>query len=246
MTDQPAPDPRPVDALDPAAERAARQCRVLAELAEIGLRLAMTLERQAAAQNQIQDVAEQAGVTEVVGGSVTIPFRGDRSRAYARLTRAIRLTQMLENRIAEGESFRLVQVAETRAKTARAARAAAESAWTEARNDAVLQVVERTLEADGQDDETILERLGETREKLCDEEDFDITELPVGLVIARICAEFGVEPDWSLWADEAWAVEEAQDKPRGSPYARGGFGGKPPDSSEDADTDLAEPTGGAP
>jgi len=246
MTDTPDPSLDPSDTLDPAAERAARHGRILAELAEIGLDLARTLRRQAEAQDQLQDVAERAGVAEVVGGSVTVEFRGDLGRTYDRLSRAIRLTLHLETRVAEGEVARRAQAALARAKTARAERAAAVSAWTKAREATVLRVVEKTLEADGLDDEAIVERLTEARENLNEFTEFDVSELPVGLVIARICKEIGAKPDWAVWANEAWAIEEAQDRPRGSPYARGGFGGDGADDPPGADTDLAEAAGGSP
>ena len=212
MTAALAPDSASQDALDPAAERAERQCRMLVELAQIGVRLALTLERQAAAA---------ADAAEAGGAPVAAPFGGDLGLVFDRLTRAVRLTLMLETRIAEGEVGRQAQVAEARAKAAQAAQRAAIDAWEEAQVEAVVAVVEKTLDADGQDDETIVARLRETREYLeSGDEDYDILEHPLSRVIAVICEEFGVKPDWSLWTDTDWAIEEAQDRPRGSPYAR--------------------------
>ena len=241
MTAADTPPLEPQTALDPAAERVARQCRILAELAEIGLRLALSLERQAAAQTPPNDGAD-ADVP-----SPAEPFRGDLGRTFDRLTRSIRLTQMLENRIADGEVARLATAAQVRAKAAKAAQDAAADAWAEAQTAAVLQVVEQTLEADGQDDEIIIERLRETREYLeSGDEDFDIVELPTGLVIAHICKEFGVTPDWSLWADTDWAIEEARDGMRGSPFVRRGFGGGGSAGPPGAEAELAEPVSGSP
>jgi hypothetical protein len=31
----------------------------------------------------------------------------------------------------------------------------------------------------------------------------------VSELVARICKDLGVSVDWSLWEDEAWAIEEA-------------------------------------
>jgi hypothetical protein len=41
---------------------------------------------------------------------------------------------------------------------------------------------------------------------------------PASAVIAQVCAELGLTPDWRLWAKEAWALEEADTLP-GSPFA---------------------------
>ena len=97
-TDTPILEPE--TAIDAAAERAARQCRILGELAEIGVRLALILERQAEAQTPPQtDVAETARAAEPAAE----PFRGDLGLAFDRLTRAVRLTLMLQTRIEDGE-----------------------------------------------------------------------------------------------------------------------------------------------
>ena len=65
------------------------------------------------------------------------------------------------------------------------------------------------------------ERLGEAlTERLEDPRDIeDFEDLPASALIARICADLGIEPDWSLWEDEDWAVQETQDRVRGSPFA---------------------------
>ncbi len=234
MTDPAAPISEPDDAVDPRLDATAGQVAVLGELAEIGLRLAGALERLALAQVAAAEMALAAG--EAGAPAVPAP-RVDLGLSFDRLSRAIRLTLMLETRIAEGEV----------ARGAQAAREAEHAAWTEAQAEAVLEVVEKTLEADGQDDETIIERLRETRDYLeSGDDDYDVLEHPLSRVIALICEEFGVEPDWSLWTDTDWAIEEAQDRPRGSPYARRGFGSNGADGPQDEDRDLAEPAGGSP
>jgi hypothetical protein len=67
--------------------------------------------------------------------------------------------------------------------------------------------------------------------------------LPIGASVARLCAELGLTPDWSLWEDEDWAIEEAETDAPGSPYGRSwtedlGRGAK--DEPGDARRDLAE------
>ena len=244
-----APDAATHDpVMDRAAERVARHCRILAELAEIGLRLTQALERRAAGPDPVSDAgAETASAADDAAGPVAAPVRGDRGLSFDRLTRAIRLTLMLETRIDEGEVARQAQAAQVRAKAAKAAQDATADAWAERQTAGVLEVVEQTLEADGQDDEIIIERLRETREYLeSGDEDFDIVELPTGLVIAHICKAFGLEPDWSLWAEADWAIEEAQDGMRGSPFVRRGFGGGGSAAPPGAEAELAAPVSGSP
>ena len=45
---------------------------------------------------------------------------------------------------------------------------------------------------------------------------------PIGAIVAEICETLGVEPDWSLWQDQDWAIREAKTSAPGSPYARPG------------------------
>ena len=236
------PSPASEDALEPAAELVEWQMDILGELAEIGVRLARDLGREAAARAAAAEAA-------LAAGEAAPPPRGrDLQLAFDRLTRSIRLTLILQTQVFQGEVVRLAQEAEARAQRARAAQEAADAAWIADRERVVLEAVERTLEADGQDHETIDDRLYEARQMFETDEDYDYGQLPIGVVIARLCKDFGVEPDWSVWADQDWAVEEAQDRPRGSPYARAPFSRAeadgPPDV--DADADLSEPAGGSP
>jgi hypothetical protein len=67
----------------------------------------------------------------------------------------------------------------------------------------------------------------------------DLAEIGMDLArtVQRQAHERAVTPDWSLWEDEDWAIEEAAAQPRGSPYATrdpdpgsGDPGGDPPDT----------------
>ncbi len=60
-------------------------------------------------------------------------------------------------------------------------------------------------------------------ERLEDPDDeADFARRPIGELVARICQDLGVTPDWSLWEAEDWALGEAEAKLPGSPYARPG------------------------
>jgi hypothetical protein len=38
-------------------------------------------------------------------------------------------------------------------------------------------------------------------------------------MLARVCADIGVTPDWDLWKNTAWAAAEWRGAVEGSPYA---------------------------
>ena len=90
----------------------------------------------------------------------------------------------------------------------------------------IVPVVEQAIEAaqdprsDGSDTERRLDHL---YERLQDEDEIvSFGTLPIGASVARLCKALGLTPDWSLWENEDWAIEEAQTDEPGSPYASGG------------------------
>jgi hypothetical protein len=84
----------------------------------------------------------------------------------------------------------------------------------------VQEIVTEAIEA-GESDEAETERLHEALfERLEDPDDeADFADRPVGELVARICHDLELTPDWSLWEAEDWAIEEAEAKMPGSPYA---------------------------
>lgn len=77
------------------------------------------------------------------------------------------------------------------------------------RKNAVRHIVEQAIEneTDGTDREDLLYDLHERFEH---EDDLGFADRPIAEQVARICRDLGVTPDWSLWADEDWAIEGAQ------------------------------------
>ena len=61
--------------------------------------------------------------------------------------------------------------------------------------------------------ESLSERLSE---RLDDEGDWRAT-LSTG-IIAKLCEELGLDPDWTRWENEIRAIEESQSHIPGSPY----------------------------
>ena len=211
-TDPANPDPSldgPYGCSDAAAaERAERRLAVLAvlaELAEIGMEITRALRER---------VAEQAGDDE---------SKGDPGLAFSRIARAVRQTLALdakldqERQVARG--LALANLAEAQAKVERAA--AHERLRGLIRKSVVRSAVEQAIDdqADGDDVEWLVT---DFRERLDDEDEYDALDFndrPIGEMVAQICRDLGLTIDLSLWEDEEWAIEEAEGRTLGSPYA---------------------------
>ncbi len=260
MTAQPHPSQFELE-LDPEANpeaRAARRIAVAHRLVEMGLEVAEAVQRRALAQLADAAAGEDADDGEGAKGRRTDPVA-----AVERVARTVRLSLALAARLDSDEPVRRARVrsdaaaerdveAEAR-KRAREAEQAAERARERLREDKVLEVLEATLKASGLDGGEVCERVVEIEDRMAEalserEWEYDYLRRPVGAVIARLCEDYDLEPDWSLWAGEAWAIEEAATNAEGSPYAEGGVAWVVRDSGEppDADTDCEEPAGGSP
>jgi len=245
---------------DPEANpeaRAARRIAVAHRLVEMGLELAEAAQRLALARMERQIAAAEAG--EVEAAETPASRRSDPVADAERMARMVRLSLALAARLDGDEPARRAR-ARAEAKDRReaekdaqwqaiGARESARIDEMERREDIIAEVMTGALTADGADRETIDERIHEAFERLSEGEwEYDLLDRPVGALAAQLCRDIGLEPDWSVWADTDWAVEEAATNAPGSPYARGGVGGDGSDRPPDADdsTDLAEPAGGSP
>ena len=169
---------------------------MLRELAELGMQLARAVAAQALAEAQ--------------GEAATEPGRADPGLSFSRVARAVRLTLALEARTREGV----------------VARAAPETggfdyeAAAERVRDKIGRVLRHGCETDAQeliDDLALGDRdqaealMAEFRERLEDDETIVRGDTPTGEVIAAICRDLGIKPDWSRWPKrEAWVVEAAR------------------------------------
>jgi hypothetical protein len=159
-----------------------RQLQVLGELAEIGLELARAVEAQA---KQPEADVEAAVL------------------AYSRVARAVRQTVMLQSRL-----IRELQ-AEERGEADQAEAARARRAEVKAR---VSRILRRAIEAERDEPESDrperIERLkAEAAERLEDYFD-ELLERPVAEIIADICGDLGLSPDWRGLADDIAAAED--------------------------------------
>ena len=217
------------EAPDPAIARAERRLRLLEELSEIGMELARDLRRDvraaieaaepAPAETSADDVAELA---EAPASSAT--GSRDPSVAFARISRAIRLTLALEARTDEQlRALRAGVAAECEARRVAARNRAAVEA--EARNkdhrDTVERLVLEAAEREVEDDASlgvVMEALEERLEE--DDAYWDLDQMPLREAVERLCADLELTPDWSQWDGEGWPPKPPFSRSRFSPWAR--------------------------
>jgi hypothetical protein len=181
-----------------------RHLGILTELTDLCMGLARVTQAKAVAQAVAPEEPAKAG-------------KADPVLAFTRVARAVRQTIALEAQLAEDHRTR-----GEKTETARKQRAAAARDEHRANQlDKVERVVEATLDAKAGKDWRERERLeDEFRERLKDFDDYaHCGKRPIGEIIARICRDLGVTPDWARWVDAAWAGDEMATKPPGSPYA---------------------------
>ena len=188
-----------IDAPDPPEERHARDVRMLEALAEVGMDLARELRTR---------------LLERTEGE------GELALAFTRVARAVRQTVALKHRLIGDRETRAAK-----AEAERMERPGVDLGWVlgkqtpgAVRKDTVRNGVENAIE-DEFDAADAEELLDEVYERLDAYDEAEFVDRPIGEMMARICKDLGVTPDWSLFEDEDWAVEEARTQVAGSPYA---------------------------
>jgi hypothetical protein len=209
----PAPqDPAPPaadEAPDPSILRAERRLRLLEELTEIGMELARALRPEAEAREEPSDDKARA--------------KGrDPADAFARLSRAVRLTLALEARTDEELRDLKSGVSrvseEARAEAAERAEIAARRD-REDRPDRIRELVTSIAEAEIEDFdelETLCEAL---EERLAEDEAYIFCgERPLRETVERLCKDLMLTPDPSRWAGEEWIDDDPTSRSRFSPF----------------------------
>ena len=209
---------------DPDAERTEQLLRALARLTELGMVLAERL----VAQATVDDVAPTDA--------------GEVSTAFAKVARGMRMTVMLETRLLKARRLRrdgLEAAHEAKLAAMREARWAeereAENERIETQQKAIDEAVKDIIRAErpeGYERERLFDRLGRVwvkdlgaYEKLVRSggqslyDEMGGEDALVSKQIAAFCEALGLTPDWDLWKDSDWAIEEAEDEAEGSPYA---------------------------
>jgi hypothetical protein len=219
---------------DPDGERTETMLCKLARLSEICMELAEIVGHQATAQRDLQDVAQRAGVKEVIEETIVLEVRSDFGAIIAKIARAVRVTIMLEDKLMKERRLRLSgleEQREVRRKAAEETDAQARKRGFRIRRNTVDVAVRETIRLEQPDRES-REPLFEALEELWEDEEYQGLDRwdawSIGETIAAFCKELGVKPDWDRWKDDDWAVEEARANTPGSPYAA--TTGPPPNS----------------
>ncbi|HLZ84205.1 MAG TPA: hypothetical protein VKQ54_11615 [Caulobacteraceae bacterium] len=227
----PAPvDPEAVDgadAPDPSVALAEEHLRFLAELRQAGMTMVRILtERTEIDLQSAKMLLAKSADPEAAGreGPPGPPPLRDPAGDLARLSRCLRLTVVLEGRIAkrlQGLRAGLAREREARREDA-ASRAGAER---EARHQAAREkvedlVTEAILAGDGDEAEAL--ELAEALDERLEDDDayMNLEDRPLREVIAQMCADLCIEVDWSRWTGEGWTPPAFPFRPKFSPFNR--------------------------
>jgi hypothetical protein len=204
-----APVPPPDSAAPPDPKVWARPLHerhidLLGDLAEEAREVARTLARRVAAVD----------ADDGVSGADAVAMLEGLGRAHGRAGRAVRLTIMLRDRLIKD----LIAFDERREQVA---------AWdrrdrTRDRKALAGGIIERVIGRERDDAKDVERLVWETSERL-DREDLygPLLARPVSELVAMICRDIGLDPDWSRLAGEAWALEEMGGGDAGWPLAAG-------------------------
>jgi hypothetical protein len=181
-----------------------RQVELLEMLAETGVQFAQAIASRA--------IADQAALSSEALAT--------ESMAFSRAARAVRMTALLQSRlIQEMDDARrraAFQTTDEREAAEEAERRRDPAYHHKARVEAIVGRVARAQFGDGDD----LDRIAaETAERLDDDDIYgDVLTRPVGELVALICRDLGLEPDWARLGQEAWAKIEIEQDLAGSPF----------------------------
>ncbi|HVY33958.1 MAG TPA: hypothetical protein VG960_06010 [Caulobacteraceae bacterium] len=200
---QTPPQPTTTNAPAPDLARALleRQLWVLGQLAEGGLEIARAIERRATSDESPDAVLDAAPM------------------AYARVSRAVRMTILLQSKL-------IADLQTLEVKGAQAAANANSLLGTQRvglecdQKDRIGRIIARIAGADGADEDEV-ERLAEEAAERLDQDDLygDVLTRPVSELVAQICKDLGLEPNWPQLAEEAWAKADLNTGVAAAPLA---------------------------
>jgi hypothetical protein len=175
-----------------AAPSHERRLRMLDRLAEVGLEITLAIERRVKDAPPVQPLAELNAA----------------AMAYARGARAVRLAVLLQEQLGQGG-----EDPEEAARQAEAERRKAQVRRT-------VRIVERVARVHCRKKPDMAASYAyEAKDRLDDDDIYGlVASRPVGELVALICRDFGLEPDWDALAEEAWAQAEIASGAQGSPF----------------------------
>jgi hypothetical protein len=194
----------------PPIDRSLERLDDLRELRRVGMAVARAVGRLAeAAAEGLQDEASEDAAGDVKARPA-VPA-GALSLAFARVSRAVRLSVALEERVEQdaGAPARAAAEAAERARAAVDAEASRRRADVAGVAQDLTETVGELIEDAAFGNETAGDRLYEALvERVEALDDAALQDRPMVELIARICGDLGLEPDWDLWAEADW-VEDA-------------------------------------
>jgi hypothetical protein len=219
-----APATADVDDPAPRSEDARWELDALKALGDLGLRLARTTVAEAEARTEAPDAERVAELA-----AKTPDPAPDPALAFARISRAVRLTVMLHARLREGGLGRAPEPADAQA------RAELEDRRTTGRlRRAMTQFIAQTaieaLEREAPETERLLEALDERLERE-GSDDADFADVEVKDLAYAIARELGADPGPDWWS-QGWQISPLPDSPL--PELNGGGGSRPTALSERA------------
>jgi len=222
----------------------------LAEARALAMGMMRRVAADAAAEVVETEAANDDGADERLALSVTCASRRDTSPmngrgegvrtaevSLGRLARTVRLTGMLEQKLRAERARGVVLAAQAKAGGGRDPREVVEIEHTlltpeeranlnrrlvrmVERKNTIVGVIREVLEADGRDAETV-DEVGEVLGvRLLDWDASGTYNMPIGRMVARYLRQMRVAPDWSMFKDRDWAIEEAAEKAEGSPFGK--------------------------
>ena len=197
-------------------ERAERHLQTLQELAEIGMQMARAVRDEALAPTEPADEDAPTKPASRFGN-------GDLGLIYSRIARAVRQTLALEARVTEDIEKAKVEHERRRVNVAQLV--------FQQRQEDIRDFVAQAIEADAVErhaPDADVERLLDDLDERLEDGAYDdaLADAPIAELVARICDDLGVSPDWRIW-DDRWRHLEAMTDPP-APDAGGLV---PPDSS---------------
>jgi hypothetical protein len=185
-----------------------------------------SLERQLARLDRLAEAGMEMieALTAQARGTGPKVVEGDVALAFGRVSRAVRLAVLLHSELVKG------------AEDPGAARQA-EAQGREAKVESVVRIVKRVARDHcGHKGFALGAYAGEVKERLDNDDIYGLVATrPVGELVAMICDDLGLQPNWDHLAAEAWAQAEIESGAQGSPFLED-------DDEEAADAeDPAEP-----
>ena len=192
--------------LAPPIDRTDERLDALRELRQMGMTVARAVTRLA--EEAVAALDEAAPDNPSAAKDRPAARAGELSLAFARVSRAVRLTVALEERMEAGKLAPLraaAEIAQCEAQTAAIGR----NIRAVANAHQLAETVNDLIEDAAGEDEAAAERLYDALQERLDElEEGDLADRPVVELVAVICRDLGLQPDWDLWADDDW-IEEA-------------------------------------